>query len=957
MPASGESAVSRYWKVLPFKTTQAVDLEEFLTNDPTAQASINEWRDHPFDPHLIASGRPLAYMKQVVMKYVENLIAWGDSLFRQDTMESVSEALQIYVIANHVLGRRPEFVPKRGEIKVESFASLQSKLDDFSNALIELENLFPFSSSTAISQSSPGANLLGVGSALYFCIPPNEKLLEYWDTAADRLFKIRHCQNIEGVERHLALFSPPIDPGALIQAASQGLNLGSILADLSSPSPIYRFSFLIQKANEFCADVKALGSALLAAIEKKDAEALSRLRASQESQMLELMTAIKERQVLDAKVSKENLEKARETAVFRFQHYVALLQNESISVPTSPTINGTLTADSQLPADTNVPIIVMNVDDSLVDSHERGVKLIRREQDEMDRINKARDWQVAAQSSEGLAAIAHLYPNMSADGKPYGLGAGLVWGGTLIGNALNAVGKVFDFIGGFSSHQAILAAKMAAYVRREQDWGLQLTLAARDVIGLDKQITSADIRVQVAKKELENHKQQIENAKANDEFLKNKFTNQELYQWMKEQLFALYKQSYNLAYDMAKKAEKAYKFEMGMGSTNFIQYGYWDNSKQGLVAGDKLQLALRQLENSYLDENLRELELSKSISLARLDPLALIQLRETGKCYLSVPEELFDFDFPGHYFRRLKGARLSIPCVVGPYSSVSCSLHLLNNTIRINTNGNQYQHENDEGLLIDDDRFRTNHVPVTAIATSSAQNDSGMFEFNFRDERYLPFERAGAISEWQIELSTEKELRQFDYSTISDVILHLDYTAREGGGLFKEKATKYLKDFINNATGVAEAPLVQMFSLRHEFSTEWYRFLNPAIANAEQELTFTLGMERFPFFAQDRDVVVTQMHMLARCTGKSGYHVKLSYNQGAINQENNTLRKQLIYDELNVATMEPVALDIALPITLKLTQLPLSPSSTPDYGKLVKDPPEVEDIYLVIHYKLKDLAP
>ena len=199
--------------------------------------------------------------------------------------------------------------------------------------------------------------MLGVGSALYFCIPPNEKLLEYWDTAADRLFKIRHCQNIDGVERHLALFSPPIDPGALIQAASQGLSLGSILADLSSPPPIYRFSFLIQKANEFCSDVKALGSALLAAIEKKDAEELSRLRASQESQMLELMTAIKERQVLDAKAGKENLEKARETAVLRFQHYVELLQDESISVPASPMISATLTADSQLPADTNIGTI------------------------------------------------------------------------------------------------------------------------------------------------------------------------------------------------------------------------------------------------------------------------------------------------------------------------------------------------------------------------------------------------------------------------------------------------------------------------------------------------------------------------------------------------------------------------------------------------------------------------
>ena len=35
---------------------------------------------------------------------------------------------------------------------------------------------------------------------------------------------------------------------------------------------------------------------------------------------------------------------------------------------------------------------------------------------------------------------------------------------------------------------------------------------------------------------------------------------------------------------------------------------------------------------------------------------------------------------------------------------------------------------------------------VQSIVTSHGQNDSGLFELNFRDERYLPFEGAGAIS-------------------------------------------------------------------------------------------------------------------------------------------------------------------------------------------------------------------
>ena len=59
-----------------------------------------------------------------------------------------------------------------------------------------------------------------VGPTLYFCIPRNDKLLGYWDTVADRLFKIRHCMNIEGVVRQLPLFEPPIDPALLVQGGS-----------------------------------------------------------------------------------------------------------------------------------------------------------------------------------------------------------------------------------------------------------------------------------------------------------------------------------------------------------------------------------------------------------------------------------------------------------------------------------------------------------------------------------------------------------------------------------------------------------------------------------------------------------------------------------------------------------------------------------------------------------------
>ena len=43
----------------------------------------------------------------VVMKYIDNLLDWGDHLFAQDTMESINEATMLYVLAADILGERP----------------------------------------------------------------------------------------------------------------------------------------------------------------------------------------------------------------------------------------------------------------------------------------------------------------------------------------------------------------------------------------------------------------------------------------------------------------------------------------------------------------------------------------------------------------------------------------------------------------------------------------------------------------------------------------------------------------------------------------------------------------------------------------------------------------------------------------------------------------------------------
>jgi hypothetical protein len=51
------------------------------------------------------------------------------------------------------------------------------------------------------SGSGTGLNgtqiLPSIGQTLYFCIPRNDQMVGYWDTVADRLFKIHNSLNLQ----------------------------------------------------------------------------------------------------------------------------------------------------------------------------------------------------------------------------------------------------------------------------------------------------------------------------------------------------------------------------------------------------------------------------------------------------------------------------------------------------------------------------------------------------------------------------------------------------------------------------------------------------------------------------------------------------------------------------------------------------------------------------------------
>jgi hypothetical protein len=536
-------------------------------------------------------------------------------------------------------------------------------------------------------------------------------------------------------------------------------------------------------------------------------------------------------------------------------------------------------------------------------------KIKAGEQTQLDNLQTALMLQAIQTELEGVAALLHLIPVLKI-GAP--TTDGTSEGGPNLGSSLQAFGSVLGMTANALNTAGTASAISAGYDRRQEEWYHQADLATKELAQVAQQIAAAQIRVEIATKELDNHNQQIENASEVDSYYHDKFTNEDLYDWMVGQISAVYFQSYQLAYDLAKRAERCFQFELGDDTATFIHFGYWDSLKKGLLAGEQLQQDLRRMEIAYLDQNRREHEITKHISLASLDPIALLTLKETGTCFVSLPEVLFDMDYPGHYLRRIKSVSLTLPCVTGPYTSINCTLTLLSNKIRTDSviHGSSY---------VDDNNFRTNFAATQSIATSHAQNDSGMFELNFRDERYLPFEGAGAIAQWRIELP--RDTNAFDFNTLTDVVLRLQYTARDGGQLLAKAARDNLTQPLTDeqrtmgmTTNLADG--VRLFSAKHEFAASWIQFLNPTDPNLAT-LQLDLSKDRFPFQLRGMKVTITTVKLflvlddlLGQNTFMDAQPVFSSLNNGVISgsltSPNRSQTLPATFNNPNVGPSNPV---------------------------------------------------
>ena len=652
----------------------------------------------------------------------------------------------------------------------------------------------------------------------YFA-PLNPRLLDLYDVSRDHLDLIHASVNsrrLRNGKRDLEFFGD----NPLREGWRTGIDTCAEESDWCHLEMPYRFLFRIQKALEYAGKVRELGAALLSAFEKGDAEYLAALRAGQEREILVLGLEARKDQWRDADWQVEALQKTKAVSQANLAYYNFLIQQG----------------------------------------------LVNGEIEYQEFESAAISLRGSANNEEAIAQGLQLIPDFVVGGAGFGGSpVAINWLplGTKLGGVFQAIARITNNSAEISSMTASLDLTEAGWQRRLDEWIHQTQILAIEIEQAELQILGAQRRRDQALQDLNSHQRQLENSTEIQDFLRDKFTAHELYLFLQAETTSLFYRMYELALQTAQQAERAFNFERGHTTKRFLpEYALGGTLREKLLAGEHLELALHRMEKAYLDLNIREYELTKHISLRLQFPMQYLQLRTTGFCEVEMPEWMFDLDYPGMYLRRIKNITLTVPCVTGVFTGVHCRLTLLNSMTRIDPRLDPPPHLcchdrrrlNDYEACFDDPRVVRQYAAREAIATSSGQNDSGMFELNFRDERYLPFEYLGTVCRLRIELPPKNNY--FELDTLSDLIVNLNYTAREGGELLRRAASE-----------AAERRLPGdgwcFFDVRHEFPDAWQMFRDSRRENGcSRKLPVRFSRAIFPFIPGHREVWITELALI-----------------------------------------------------------------------------------------------
>ncbi|MFK4067208.1 neuraminidase-like domain-containing protein [Streptomyces sp. NPDC029674] len=442
-----------------------------------------------------------------------------------------------------------------------------------------------------------------------------------------------------------------------------------------------------------------------------------------------------------------------------------------------------------------------------------------------DKLRDIKDGIVTADTAIGIAQAAS---NASS------LADVFFSGGAKVALALSiSAGVVIK--GGLQAWQNDVEAQLqanqlhAGIEQRRDDWRRQLVAAEQDSLIAAAQVATARDHLGIAIQESGIAALQHDQALATLKFLGDQFTNADLYLWLSTTLGGVYRYFLQQATATARLAQAQLAFERAEPAQSLIRNDYWRSpaeatgpSRRGLAGAEQLAEDLTRLDQYALSSERRRLNLSQTFSLARLMPVEFQDFRATGTLSFATPTALFDADFPGHYLRLIRQVHTSVVALVPPDRGIRATL-LSNGISRVTTG--------QDGVFRD---ITVRHDP-SVVALTSPVGATGVFALDAQSDLLLPFESSGVDTSWELQLPPAAN--PFDFSSIVDVLITIDYTALYDSG-YREQVTARL-----NADRQRGADCV--FSLARDFPDQWYDLNNPPDAG-DRATTLVLRDADFP---------------------------------------------------------------------------------------------------------------
>lgn len=723
-----------YWNAVP------------LISGPPKPGQPSYALQGPHDPHQIALSHPVHFRKALYVLYIDILVNRGDAAYRELSPDSLTDAKLWYLRAQGLLGPRPD----SRQTDLWTALTLKTFSEEHDKKLRECEEKLVSDGKHQRIADAPGlapevcvrpyvhSHFTSLIDTPHSRLPFNPVLLPRWDKLESRLHNLRHNLDIVGRPLRLALFATPEAIDNRLGTNPQRAAEPGLAQRLGTEIPPYRFNALHAHAMIAVDTVIQFGATLMSFIERSEQASYQELS---QQHVWDIASIAVDLQTQALNIDQKNREAllASKTIVECRRDYYSQRVSEVVNLE-------------------EVTAAAFHLEGRIAEASAHAAHAM----------------------GQGLKVVPNIFG--TSDG-----GARLE-GGPFASMAM-AQGLT---TAAYGAGEALERA--AQYRRRHQDWTLARDQATLEIAQIDAQLALEAERETASRLLLKQTQTALDQARTRYNFLSQRFTNSQLYQWFTHQLSSFYYQVYDSTFSLCQFTERSWRYEMADNTTQpFFQNQTWNSTYRGLGPGERMKLGLVKMNNAHLLGNERELEIRKTVSLRLLhakestmdlsapsinkpwdDATAADKsvtkgirstLVETGRCEFELTSALFENDYPGHCLRRIKSISISLPAVLGPYEDVRATLSQTSSEVVM------------PGSRTVMNSLRANQQ----IALSTGIDDNGLFTLNFQDERYLPFEYTGAISKWQLSFPNHAAQKAM-LESLTDIIVHLQYTARVSGG-------------------------------------------------------------------------------------------------------------------------------------------------------------------------------